>query len=242
MSSFDASNIIESFETRDLWRSIPTCHPTKPLFWPGELSQEEQALAHALADTTAGIDAVQPQKDRWHQYGDHEQFGEFCFDVVKIESSRFTDGSFPVWYGGNSQEVSKAEVTFHQWRQARKEFTATKQEKVIHFQRALCAAHVKFKTCLDIRKRAAELPEHYMEDGPPYPYCNQLAHESHPFVEGIRTLSRRWASGEVVAVFARETIVSSVVKAYWDTAIDKEGAIKICGAEVRFQNGWMNYL
>lgn len=229
------------FETKGLWRSIPTCHPTKHLFWPDQLSQDEQALAHALADATAGIDFTEPQKDRWHQYGDDEQWGEFCFDLVQVEPSRFTDGSFPVWYGGSGQEASKAEVTFHQWRQARKELSAAKQESVIHFQRALCQAHVNLRTCLDLRSAAKEEPERYWENGPPYPHCSQLAREARGTVEGIHTLSRRWAGGEVVAVFVKEVIVSSVVKAYWDTAIDKKGTIKICGVEVRFQNGWMIY-
>ncbi|MEZ4705266.1 MAG: RES family NAD+ phosphorylase [Bdellovibrionota bacterium] len=241
---------IASFEFRPfynvgsqiLWRSIPTCFPTKGLFYPESLDEEEQQFASVLADATAQIDPVEEKKNRWSQYGDNETL-EFCFKDIDIPISRFTSGDFPVWYGSNDQECSKAEVTYHRIRQANHELQYAKKENYISFEFAFCKAEIKSDKCIDIRHLTQSTMTNLLEDGPPYPFCNEFGSAAKSKeVQVLRSKSRRWQDGELWAVFAKDVILSSIVKAYWHVVIFKNGQVTICNNPVQFSNGWMSYV
>jgi len=233
---------IGPLQNQNLWRSIPTCHPTKYLYYPDKLEEAEQALAAALADATSEIDIAMPKKDRWYDYGDNERL-EFCFDALNIPPSRFTGGVYPVWYGCDDQEVSKAEVAYHLMIQAKKELAFTEHEKEIIFERALCKAQVKSDLAIDLKSIALSSPATLMEGGPPYPFCNLLGSiAKERGIEIILTNSRRLHGGENWAVLSKPAILSSVVKAFWDAKISKEESLSICGSNATFSNGWMHYI
>ena len=228
---------------QSLWRSIPTAFPTKILYYADQLDKDEIEFAGALADGTSAIEHQSNSKDRWYDYGDNEHL-EFCFNEVNIPSSRFTDGGFPVWYGADSQEASKAEVMHHLARQAQVELKGTKEENAIEFQRVFCQAHVNLKMSLDLREYAKILHQGVLESGPPYPFCNKIAEVSFQRGdEGIITLSRRYKNAECWAVFKRDAIVQSRAKAYWSVTIDRDGYIYgMGGVRIEYQDGWMREL
>jgi hypothetical protein len=226
-----------SLEAQGYWRSIPTAHPQKDLFYPDKLSPEEQELATALADQTSAINLNAPYKDRWYQYGDVERT-EFCFHAVKIPASRFSDGSYPVWYAAESQDASISEVLFHLRRQAIKELSGDGSQ-CIYFERALCKAEVKLDKGIDLRPLREKRADLVFERGPPYPACNAFGRRVRAFSEGIMTMSNRHRNAECVAVFIPKAIIRSVVKRYWNTKISGAGEIIFMDTEVvTFQDGW----
>jgi hypothetical protein len=99
------------------YRSIPTAYPRRHLFNEGINSGEEQDRLIDWANASSGINHSRSvnndAKDTWHKYGDPENFGEFLFDKLKLPASRFTDGSFPVWYGAENSTTSLSEIEFH---------------------------------------------------------------------------------------------------------------------------------
>lgn len=230
---------LKSLNQNSVWRSIPTCHPTKNIFYPDELDEQEQAFAQMLSEETSQLDTSEPTKNRWYDYGDNEPL-EFSFRAVNLNASRFSKGFFPVWYGASNWDTSKAEVTYHRQRQAKLELAHTKTETILYFEWALCKAHLITKASIDLRSKALEYSDFYLENGPPYPFCNELGQNAKDIGTAIiQTLSRRWKKGEIFAVMEKDAIISSVVKAYWDAAISKDGSIHICSAPVSFIDGWM---
>lgn len=212
-----------------LWRSIPTCFPTKSLFWPETLSTDEQNFAAALADATADVDQSVPQKDRWYQYGSNENT-EFCFGAIKPQVSRFTDGSFPVWYGASSQEASKAEITYHLTRQAAHEMQFAKSESSIRFERAMCKSEVHMAPGLDLRDVARAGHKGLLENGPRYAFCQKLGVAAHAKgIQGLASISARMTNAENWAVFHKDAVLSSIVKNFWDLEVSNNGERRICG-------------
>ncbi|MFW7380093.1 MAG: RES family NAD+ phosphorylase [Oligoflexus sp.] len=215
-----------------LWRSIPICPPRKIIFYEGLLTGEEESYIQDLANLGSGIehDYVEP-KDRWYQYGQNEDLS-FCFDVVDLKISRFSADArnLAVWYGATSQDASKAEVIYHLRRQAKLELSMAEKENAVIFERAFCKAEVELVSALDVRGEAQSPDSFLRENDPPYPFCNALGRESKDRgFDGIVSLSVRLPVDENWAVFSKNAVKSSVVKAYWDARITKEDVVFVCG-------------
>lgn len=225
------------FEINHAIRSIPTANPTKSLFYESDLTETEQAFAAALADQSSGIDHESDKRNRWYEYGDLEKT-EFCFDQVVIPESRFTDGSFPVWYGASSHEASKAEVIFHLNRQAQKELEHCTSESSVRFERAVCKATIKLSAAADIRPTVEE--SMLFEDGPPYPNSNAFSKTTmEEGYTGIVTKSRRFKNADCYAAFRKTEILKSKVICFWDVQISAD-EIKVCNDEVfKITDGWV---
>jgi hypothetical protein len=235
MRSFDdilAEAVFQTIASNSVWRSIPTCYPTKSLYYPHALTPEEQAFAAALADATADVTSrISDQKDRWYTYAGELERTEFCFDAAKVPVTRFSDGSFPVWYGGDSAECSDSEVLYHLGRQAAHELAHTKQEMVVMFERAMCRASVLLSRGVDLRN-LAPYPSGLLEDGPPYPFCNALGTRLATLEErlsGVLTRSKRHEAGAVWSVFDRKSILESRVVYYWTAEFTRERMVSFCG-------------
>ena len=228
---------------KSLYRSIPTAHPTKFIFYPDRLTEEEAEFAALLADETSGISHEQRPEDRWYQYGDNEKT-EFCFEAVNIPTSRFSDGSFPVWYGATSQEASQAEVIHHLRKQAACELAHCESENAVRFERAWCRAVVSLPKACNISSVAREGHPGLRENGPPWPFCNQVGITAHrEKFHGLVTASRRWPVDDCWAVFDSGVISGSVVRGYWDVVIGRDETITLCSSEnVTYENGEMVFL
>jgi len=221
-----------SLSSAYLWRSIPTCHPRKIIFYENQLTEKEEGYIQDLANLGSGIEhAYTEPKDRWHQYGQNEDLS-FCFEAVDLKVSRFSVDArdLAVWYGATSQEASKAEVIYHLRRQAKLELSMTKNENTIIFERAFCKADIELTRALDVRKEAQSAESLLRENEPPYPFCNALGKDAkEKGFDGVVSLSIRLPDDENWAVFSKKSVKSSVVKAYWDANITKEDEVFVCG-------------
>ncbi len=117
-----------------------------------------------------------------------------AFTHLNPEGSRFTDGSYGVYYAANGIETAVAETRFHRAR-----FLAATNQLPIEVDMRSYASDVD-APMQDIRKRQTELPEIYDSEsyGVSQRFARQLRNEGS---NGIVYDSVRFAGGECVAVF-----------------------------------------
>ena len=112
--------------------------------------------------------------------------------------TRFSDGSFPVFYGSLATETAAAEVAY--W--FRKEFMGKpRSNRTAYYQGFHCTFEGIEK---DLRPKAAEWPE--LTHDKDYSFCNRLGAEAREKnVDGLIVPSARH-KGPNVPIFAREAV------------------------------------
>jgi len=118
--------------------------------------------------------------------------------------SRYSDGSFGVWYGARTLETSIRETVHHFRRDtlaseiAAHSRTPIYQERRVH--RVRCSAML-----VDLRSLCAKEPRLLAPED--YSYCQSLgAQLRQAALPGVQSLSARDAGGEVAGVFLREAL------------------------------------
>lgn len=118
--------------------------------------------------------------------------------------SRYSDGSFGVWYGARTLETSIRETVHHFRRDtlaseiAARSITPIYQERRVH--RVRCSAML-----VDLRELCAAQP--LMLDPDDYSYCQSLgARLRQAALPGLQSRSARDAAGEIAGVFLREAL------------------------------------
>lgn len=198
----------------EAYRSIPTAYPRKHLFNDEINTGDEQDQLIDWANASSGIShsrsTANSAKDTWYKYGDQENFGEFLFDQVELPVSRFTDGSFPVWYGAEDEKTSLLEIEFHLKNDARTEA----QNGYIIFERAMCLANIDLQKNGDL-KFLSNSTSNY-KDKASYDAClNNFKNALNQGATSITYDSARNAGHDCYAVTLREEILSSsVIKFY----------------------------
>ncbi len=135
-------------------RNIPTAFPRKHLFNEEINTGLEQDRLLDWANTTSGIvherSSSKESKDIWYKYGSLERIDEFLFDRVDIPKSRFSDGSYPLWYGAEDIVTSLSEIEFHLKRDVIFEIGEGKIKHIV-FERAMCEADLTLKNNFDVK-------------------------------------------------------------------------------------------
>lgn len=118
--------------------------------------------------------------------------------------TRYSDGSFGVWYGARTLETSIRETVHHFRRDtlaseiAARSRTPIYQERRVH--RVRCSAML-----VDLRLLCAEEPRLLAPDD--YAYCQSLgAQLRQAALPGVQSRSARHAGGEIAGVFLREAL------------------------------------
>lgn len=118
--------------------------------------------------------------------------------------SRYSDGSFGVWYGARTLETSIRETVHHFRRDtlaseiAARSLTPIYQERRVH--RVRCSAML-----VDLRELCAGEPR--LLDPQDYSYCQGLgAQLRQAALPGLQSLSARHPGGEIAGVFLREAL------------------------------------
>lgn len=115
--------------------------------------------------------------------------------------SRFTDGSFGVYYGGLDEATAVAEVAYHRAR-----FLAATRESATILEQAVLSAQVS-GAFTDIRGAEKKRPELYDPDPARYAPAQAWAAEQRAaHTDGIAYTSVRHPGGECVAVFRPKAV------------------------------------
>jgi hypothetical protein len=118
--------------------------------------------------------------------------------------TRYSDGSFGVWYGARTLETSILETVHHFRRDTLASQVAARSRSPIYQERRVhrvrCSAIL-----VDLRAQCAEEPR--LLDPDDYAYCRGLgAHLRGAALPGLQSRSARHTAGEIAAVFRREVL------------------------------------
>lgn len=135
-------------------------------------------------------------------------------------ASRFSAGSYGVWYGARTLEGSICETAHHFRRNtlaseiARSSKTPIYQERRVHMVR--CSAAL-----VDLRELCAD--DSRLVDPANYAHCQALGSELRAaFLPGVITLSARLANEQIVGVFVREALSDPRDVCYLTYALDAQ--------------------
>ena len=140
-----------------------------------------------------------------------------AFTHLNPQGSRFTDGSYGVYYAAKTIHTAVAETRVHRAR-----FLAATNEPPIEIDMRSYAADIDAELH-DIRDRQADLPTIYAADpvayGPAQSYARQLREEG---ANGIVYSSVRDSGGECVAIFRPRVLKAAVQGAHYCYVWDGE--------------------
>lgn len=118
--------------------------------------------------------------------------------------TRYSDGSFGVWYGARTLETSIRETVHHFRRDTLASEIAAQSRTPIYQERRVHRVHCS-AMLVDLRSLCATEPR--LLDPQDYSYCQSLGLQlRQAALPGVQSLSARDAGGEVAGVFLREAL------------------------------------
>lgn len=182
---------------QDVARNIVSLSQAQDLF--DDLTDDPAAwlLAHKVEDEVKPLlyPSKMPIIDRPFEHA--EWFNAIIWPFKYWHSSRFTDGSYGVWYGSESVETTVYESAYH-WFQGLLCDAGFERMSVIAERKVYSVACDA--ALLDLRKAADDYPD--LLNRSDYSFCHSVGarihREGHP---GLLTHSLRRAGGENLCVF-----------------------------------------
>jgi hypothetical protein len=118
--------------------------------------------------------------------------------------TRYSNGSFGVWYGARTLETSIRETVHHFRRNTLASEIAARSRVPIYQERRVHRVHCS-AMLVDLRALCAQEPR--LLEPNDYSYCQALgAQLREAAMPGLQSLSARHAGGEIAAVFLREAL------------------------------------
>lgn len=182
---------------RDLLRNIVSLRQSQDLFDDLSADPAEWQLAQTVEDNVKPPLYRSPTPVIHRPFEDAAWFNAIGWPFRHWQASRFSDGSYGVWYGSDTVETTVHETAYHWFRglisDAGFEHEAVVAERKVYA--VACGAAV-----LDFRQATGEYPEllHPTDYSFPQAVGARIHHEGHP---GIVIQSVRRPQGENVAIF-----------------------------------------
>jgi RES domain. len=182
---------------RDVFRNIVSLRKSQDLFDDLTDNPADWGIAQRVEDD------VKPSTYRSHvpviyrPFEESEWFNAIGWPFRYWSASRFSDGSFGVWYGSDSVETTVYETAYH-W------YTGLLADAGFQHERVIAERKVYTVACqaamLDFRRLTPEYPDllHPTDYSQAQRVGARIHHEGHP---GLLIQSARHAEGENVAVF-----------------------------------------
>jgi len=158
----------------------------------------EQLLAQQILDHIDSPMSSLQSRIVDHPFGDNRRYNTIHWPFRNWQASRFSDGTFGVWYGSKTIETTVHETAFH-WYHSLLGDAGFEQQPVI------AEREVYWVTCstalLDFRKVVQEFPD--LLHPSDYTFCQligkKIHREGHP---GLLVPSVRHPAGENFAIFS----------------------------------------
>lgn len=188
----------------EVFRNIYTIIESQNLFDDLGLSEEETLTLFSWDNASSQINHDDPQKNRVFQYHDPSTSSMAVFaDGTRPTPSRFSDGSFGVWYGALDAETSTRETLYHCLVFAQEEIRKT-NDPVIN-ERVMFLANIASKRSADMLDSIEVFPD--LIHPTDYTLCQTIGAACRvQGVELLRTLSARKSDGVCVPVFTPNAI------------------------------------
>lgn len=219
------------------YRLVPSRFPSVSLFDrvsdPGDLEAvfAIQGLTNPRLRQEMGNISLVPVAERVSEIGTTAIMAAFCH--LNNQGSRFSDGSFGVYYAGSSLSVAVAEVSYH-----RERFLAATAQPAIEVDMRSYIAHVT-KPLHDLRPRSWR----GMHDPDNYAASQAMTRTLRAEQSwGVAYRSVREPGGQCVAVFRPKGIDLPVVQDVhvalcWDGKVIKDWYRKSCIAQLPVVKG-----
>lgn len=187
---------------RDVARNIVSLLHSQDLFDDLTHDPAEWLLAQKVEDGVKPppYRSQTPIIDR--PFEDAEWFNAIIWPFKHVQASRFSDGTYGVWYGSDSVETTVYESTYHWYRGLLSDAGFERMTVVAERQVYSVACNAAL---LDFRKTADRHPD--LLHSSDYTFCQSLGsrihREGHP---GLLTQSVRRPVGENVAIFNADVL------------------------------------
>lgn len=194
-SLFDHARLADIHQ--DVARNIVSLRESQDLFDDLTDDPAEWLLAQQVEDAVKPppYSSRLPVLDR--PFEDAQWFNAIAWPFKHWQASRFSDGSFGVWYGSKTIETTVYESAYHWYRGLLSD--AGFEEMAVTVERKVYLVACK-AALLDFRQAADALPD--LLHPSDYTFCQavgaRIHREGHP---GLLTHSVRWRAGENLAIF-----------------------------------------
>jgi hypothetical protein len=182
----------------DVRRNIVSLRESRNLFDDLSGDPAEQALAQQVESAVKPLQYHSPTPVIHRPFEEAEWFNAIGWPFQHWQSSRYSDGSFGVWYGGDSVEATVYETAYHWYHGVLLDAEGYSDEPVVIERKVYnvaCDALI-----LDLRPRVDNFPALLHKHD--YAFTHQvgarLQREGHP---GLVTPSARYLEGLVYVVF-----------------------------------------
>lgn len=207
-----------------LFDSVDTCHTRIRTYRIAEYRGDEEFLDAQAFDSDAAIEMVAFVGSHGTSYLLH-QLRDAPFRhtsrLNKTRGTRFSDGSFPVFY--SALEVETAEAEIKHWFPKRFEVPLSGR-RTVFYVRFFCEFAGMTK---DLRSGSTTQPELTAED---YRFCQQLGAKAVAAnLDGFLTPSARKADGTNVPVFNREALDLPAIEARVAVTLDSSTGVVSVG-------------
>lgn len=193
---FSSLTIVDTH--RDLRRNIVSLRESRNLFDDLSADPAEQVLAQQVESAVKPLQYHSPTPVIHRPFEEAEWFDAIGWPFQHWQGSRYSDGSFGVWYGADSVEASVYETAYHWYHGLLLDAEGYAREAVAIERKVYnvaCAALI-----LDLRPRVGEFPA--LLHRTDYAFTQQvgarLRREGHP---GLVTPSARYPEGLNYVVF-----------------------------------------
>lgn len=183
------------------YRNIATCDPSQDLY-DDLVDPEDYGTLFQLESLTQGIDQDPIHRNRCFQYGEIDR-STVCFEKF-FGWSRFSDGTFGVWYGAMDEATSIRETSYKRPEIDSNDFKNA-NGPIIQCRR-LFRAELSAKRSVALTEKNEIYPSLISEE---YSFCQQLGIKA--VKEGIDmyfTPSARNQGGVCTPVFAKHVILN----------------------------------
>lgn len=138
---------------------------------------------------------------------------EYPFKADNLAQSRYSDGSFPVWYGALDETTALHETAWHALQQVRQ---TPDVREVIHRERAVWRVHAS-GVFVDLRRKLADMPALIGEGYADAQALGKRLAATHP---GLVAPSARCAHGACLAAFVDQVLSDPRLSYYLTYRID----------------------
>ena len=187
---------------KEVFLNIYTIIDSQSLFDDLDLPDSDLPVLFAWDNESSQIDHKQPKKNRVFQYSEITT-SMAVFEGINWPKSRFTDGTFGVWYGALDRDTSIHETLYWCIWFARDDLKKSAQP--IINERVLFAVNVKTDRSVNLCNQITEFPD--LVSVTDYSLCQLIGSTCHKSgVEVVQSNSARFNEGVCVPVFSPNAI------------------------------------
>lgn len=208
-----------------VFRNIYTIKNSQNLFDELCDTAEEKSVLDYWSEQSSFIDHTKPQQYRFAQYAEIESSPfppthEILAPFLKACASRFSDGSFGVWYSALDEQTTISETLYWTYKLWKKDIEQAKNPYIT--DRKVFKAKIKTTKLSNLIPYSSQFPDLLHKEN--YNFCRTIGKKAKQnAIEALLTLSVRHEGGKCMPIFVPEAIKQVQFIRYWHYTFYKNG-------------------